>query len=64
MPPCTVAPTLGTPHSVTKVNDSEMVQDSALQRPSVIQVTPEMLDQTNGYIKELKVIPTDEEKKQ
>jgi len=47
---------------VTKVNDSEMVQDSALQRPSVIQVSPEMLDQTNGYIKELKVIPTDEEK--
>ncbi|KAG1936341.1 sentrin-specific protease [Pimephales promelas] len=61
MPPCTVAPTLSTPHSVTKVNDSEMVQDSALQRPSVIQVAPKMLDQTNGYIKELKVTPTDEE---
>ncbi|XP_077078681.1 sentrin-specific protease 1-like [Siphateles boraxobius] len=60
MPPCTVAP-LSTPHSVTKVNDSEKLQDSALQRPSVIQVAPKMLDQTNGYIKELKLTPTDEE---
>lgn len=62
MPPCTVAPTLSPQHSITKVNDSEKLQeDSALQRPSVIQVAPKMLDQTNGYIKEVKLTPTDEE---
>ncbi|XDV48459.1 hypothetical protein PO909_017866 [Leuciscus waleckii] len=62
IPPCTVAPTLSPQHSVTKVNDSEKLQeDSALQRPSVIQVSPKMLDQTNGYIEEVKLTPTDEE---
>ncbi|KAL1268599.1 hypothetical protein QQF64_033962 [Cirrhinus molitorella] len=62
MPPCTVAPKLSPQPSVNKLNDPVKLQeDSVLQRHSVIQFAPKKLDQTYGYIKEVKLTQTDEE---
>lgn len=36
-------------------------EDSALQRPSVIHITPKKLDQARDHVKEVKLTPTDEE---
>lgn len=56
---CTVAPTLSSHHS--EVNDPEKLQEGPAFRHSIIQFAPKQLDQTCGYIKDVKSTSTEGE---